>query len=55
MPVFSALMSAAFEADPFAELVRNDRTTKDENVRVLPVWVAEALEMSLRVPRQIAR
>jgi len=52
MPVFTTLMTSAFGAeDPFATLVQNDENAGDENVRVLPDWVAEALENDLQFRR----
>jgi hypothetical protein len=55
MPVFSALMTSAFGAmDPFSELVRLDRFDGDENVHILPDWVADALVKEPNVSR-IAR
>jgi hypothetical protein len=55
MPAFTALMSSAFgQQDPFSALVRNDKAEGDEDVRVLPVWVAESLEHDLQF-RKITR
>lgn len=49
MPVFTALMSAAFGAEnPFNLSVRLGRVDEGENVRVLPDWVVESLERDMQ-------
>jgi hypothetical protein len=55
MPVFTALMSGAFGSeDPFGVLAGNDLNTEEENVRILPAWVADELTAELRT-RQVTR